>query len=77
MPSSQLQLLTRLVQETGQKTSREQCFIVMELMFTNLQDAIHGSILPSQMSYSLILRISLDVVNGLDHLHRCDPRDTE
>jgi len=45
------------------------CFIVMELMFTNLESVIHGDMFPEGIGYGLMLRISLDIVNGLDHLH--------
>lgn len=48
----------------------QECFIIMELMFTNLQDVIHGSVLPGGLDFYLIHRISLDIANGLDHLHQ-------
>ena len=57
--------------DDGAEIGSRDIYIVEELMHTNLNDVIHGDDFGSEgIPYSVVLKISLDIVAGLEHLHR-------
>ena len=58
--------------EEGAEFGKRDVYIVEELMDSSLHKVIHGDLFPNGLPYNVTLGIALEVIRGLEHLHKCN-----